>query len=48
MKLKSILIFVLIVIMLATVVPLIVMCLQMLFDSRDLDDTWLGQMIAKM
>ncbi len=46
MKLKSILIFVLIVLMLAMLLPLVVFAFQMLEGS--FDDTWIGAMIDKM
>jgi len=48
MKLKSVLIFLLILLMLSLVAPTLVLCFQMLFDNVDFEDTWMGKMIAQM
>jgi len=46
MKLKSLLIFFLIVLLLLTGIPIFVFVFQLI--DTDFDDTWLGRMIDKM
>ena len=48
MKLKSILIFFLIILLLAMILPTLVLCFKMGIEDQEFEDTWLGKMIAQM
>lgn len=48
MTLKSILIFLLILVLLAMVLPVLVLCFKMVVDNQDFEDTWMGNMIKQM
>jgi len=45
MKLKSILVFLLMLVLFSAVVPLVVFCFQLMFDV-EFEDTWVGKMIS--
>jgi len=48
MKLKSFFIFLLIVLMTVTILPIFIMCIQMGAESLPFEDTWMGKMISQM
>lgn len=48
MKAKSFGTILVIILMFITVLPVLVMCFQMMFDNTDFEDTWLGKLVNNL